>query len=761
MPLRKAARVEVAAPAAAPSTASVRREGGDDTDLDGDGSCNSINPLFVLSGPRGRAINPRSSDRQLNALIDIVDDSALQVLSDAWSAVSVPADQYWRSPQHLGRGNFAAMLSKKTSLLPAASLGPRVPNPLRLHSSFYPTRAEALAARGYASHRGLVPLALDRRGGSGSKLFNVLPQWSANALGTGESSAEFSARIRYGSAVADFVSAIPHKQDRNLYALVDESCPVDPYFDLDFSYDPAHDVASDALLLQRCGGDKEAASATAFSAEAVETVLLTALTALRREVEREFEATVAECLVLTSSFQTVRSSDAPCAPATLEQLKLSFHVHFRLSDRAVLQSVGEMHSFMSRLRAQLQAEEAAAATSPSLEGSAGGRSGEIQQASLLLRCVDFGVYTRWRAFRLPYNVKACAAAESSAVADGTGDDLLEEQLRQLGITLPDNQVGRAAPRVLQSLLLAADVATCKAQRYLIRRLEQHFRFLLPILPGVTELTSAALAEFLSPLIPLQVRTAAAAMSRFASAGSSEKHVVSAWVMELACIVRDASMLPCSHEDGAAKEAASTSSFRLLRDEAAVNVAAATASAQAGSSPFDVPPPPMPRSVRVRVEEAGMKKLLAEVFWCVAPEYGGSQSLARTSPAADAWDSPSATHPITPERINAHYEDSIRAYYVFQKQNKYCIRLHRNHKSTFAQLYLTFGSIKIRCYANDCCDRCCIIPWEAPENPKSGPQHHAGFPRYERLLEIRNALFPPLSAEELVRRYGTKVLQHVT
>lgn len=116
--------------------------------------------------------------------------------------------------------------------------------------------------------------------------------------------------------------------------------------------------------------------------------------------------------------------------------------------------------------------------------------------------------------------------------------------------------------------------------------------------------------------------------------------------------------------------------------------------------------------------------------------------------------------ITPERINAQFEESIRAYYVYQKQNKFCYRLQRLHKATYAQLYLTFGSIKVRCYSNDCCDSCCVIPWEAPENPKSAPQFHPGFPKFERLAEIHRALFPPLPPNELVRRYGTAVLQHL-
>lgn len=761
MSVQKAARVEASAPATAPSTVSVRRASRDDSGLDDNGFGNSINPLFILSGPRGSAIDPRSSDHQLNSLMNVVDDSVFQVLSDAWAAVGVPADRYWRCSQHLRGGSSAAMLPKKTPSSPHSLLGLRVPNPLRLHSSFYPTRVEALAARGYGAHRGLLPIALDRRSGSGSKLFNVLPRWSTNVVGIGEAGVETSAGIRHGSAVADFVSAIPHTQDRNLYALVDESCPVDPYFDLDFAYDPDQDDPSDALLVQSYGEGKEVASVTAFSAEAVEKVLLTMLTALRREVETELKTTVAECLVLTSSLQIGRRPDTPSAPASLEQLKLSFHVHFRLADRAVLASVREMHHFVTRLRSRLQNDEAAATTLSLLGSPTREKREEARQASsLLLRCVDFGVYTRWRAFRLPYNVKAFDAARSSALVSGAGDDLLEEQLQQLGIALPDNGVGRAAPSVLQNLFLAADVATHKAQRYLLKRLEQHFRFLLPVLPGATELRSAALAEFLSPLVPRQVRAAAAELSRPSSPTSSARDVVSAWVMELACIVRDASTLPHSRDDGAVQESTTSSSFRLLLDECTITSAAAKASAQATSNTFDVPLPPMPRSVRVRVEDAEMKRLLAEVFWCIAPEYGGPGAVVRASPVADAWNALSAPNSITPERINAHYEDSIRAYYVFQKQNKYCVRLHRNHKATFAQLYLTFGSIKIRCYANDCCDRCCIIPWEAPDNPKSGPQYHAGYPRYERLVAIRNALFPPLSTEELVRRYGTSILHYV-
>ncbi|KAG5493780.1 hypothetical protein JKF63_01612 [Porcisia hertigi] len=761
MSVQKAARIEASAPAAAPSTISVRAaSGNDDSGLDDSELCNSINPLFIVSGPRGGVIDPRSSSDQLDALMDGVDDSAFQVLSDAWAAVGVPADRYWRSPQRLRGGSAEALPWKKMASSPLTSLGVRVPNALRLRSSFYPTRVEALAARGYGAHRGLIPLALDRRGGSGSKMFNVLPRWSAKVRGTNESAVDSSARIDHRSAVAEFISAIPRPQERNLYVLVDETSPVDPYFDLDFSYDPVHDGPSDALLVQSCGEGKEVGSVTAFSAAAVERVLLTLLTSLRREVENEFQTRVEECLVLTSSLQIGQRSNSPSAPVSLQQLKLSFHAHFRLADRAALESVQELHRFMARLRSRLREEENASAAPSSLDDSVG-RSGEVRQASaLLLRCVDFGVYTRWRAFRLPYNVKAPDGTGCSALASGAGDDLMVEQLRQLSIVLPDNEVGAAAPRVLHSLLLAADVEACKAQRYLVKHLEQHFRFFLPVLPGVTELTSAALSEFLSQLVPPQVRAAAAEMNGPSPSCPLARDVVSAWVMDLACIVRDASAFSSLPDDGEVQEAATSASFRLLRDSVSTAGSAAQGLAQTTSSPFEVRLPPMPRSVQVPVEDFETKKLLAEVFWCLAPEYGSPGAVVRTSQVTEVWSTLSATKPITPERIKAHYEDSIRAYYVSQKQNRYCIRLHRNHKATFAQLYLTFGSIKIRCYANDCCERCCVVPWESPQNTQSGPQYHTGYPKYERLAEIRNVLFPPLSTEELVRRYGTRVLQTV-
>ena len=254
---------------------------------------------------------------------------------------------------------------------------------------------------------------------------------------------------------------------------------------------------------------------------------------------------------------------------------------------------------------------------------------------------------------------------------------------------------------------------------------------------------------------------------------SAKDMVAAWVMEMASIVRDSSeptsttskgsttvtASPAEEEEEEEKSSGAMAVFQLLKHRpAATDVTSAAplalTSAVAAASPFDMPMPPMPRSVRTQLDDKEVKRLLAEVFWCLAPEYGQA-----AKPAGTGLEASSASQAaVTPERMKVQFEESIRAYYVYQKQSKFCFRLRRTHKSTYAQLYLTFGSIKVRCYSNDCCDRCCVVPWEAPADTDSASQRRPEYPKFERLAEIRKALFPPLPAGELVRRYGTAVLR---
>ncbi len=100
------------------------------------------------------------------------------------------------------------------------------------------------------------------------------------------------------------------------------------------------------------------------------------------------------------------------------------------------------------------------------------------------------------------------------------------------------------------------------------------------------------------------------------------------------------------------------------------------------------------------------------------------------------------------RVYCQYEDNgvFRAYYVFQKQSMHCIKADRAHKSTFGQLFLTYGSIKYRCYSNDC-HADCFVAFTYPRDLAS-----ASDATSRRLLQLRGDLFPELSAAELQRRF---------
>jgi hypothetical protein len=58
-----------------------------------------------------------------------------------------------------------------------------------------------------------------------------------------------------------------------------------------------------------------------------------------------------------------------------------------------------------------------------------------------------------------------------------------------------------------------------------------------------------------------------------------------------------------------------------------------------------------------------------------------------------------------------------------------------------QLYVTYGSIKVRCYSNDCALLPCYIArWEDLGGEDARP--------------TRDVLFPDLGTEEVLRRYGS-------
>ncbi|ESS67252.1 hypothetical protein TCDM_04022 [Trypanosoma cruzi Dm28c] len=125
----------------------------------------------------------------------------------------------------------------------------------------------------------------------------------------------------------------------------------------------------------------------------------------------------------------------------------------------------------------------------------------------------------------------------------------------------------------------------------------------------------------------------------------------------------------------------------------------------------------------------------------------------------------ATSPVVGDRVVVQYQDNIRAYYAQQKLSRYCLNQGREHRGTYPQLYLTYGSIKLRCYSNDCHNRCLAVRWSNDEDEQMTgstaialPVDERGYPKYERLTEIRHLLFPPLPPEELLRRYGSLALE---
>lgn len=708
--------------------------------------------LFLLSGPRGGVINARSGVAEMETLVDVVEDSVYHVLSDAWRVVDVPVDGYWQSPRALHDKAAQELVGYATRKPCSSALQQRLPDPNDLMRSFYSTRAEALAARGYAANRGLVVVAIDRPSGSGSKQFNVISLFGGPLeLHSGTSGAP-APRVIYRSAIADFVQAIPRPPQRNLYVLVDEGAVVDPFFDIDFSLDATHPEGVSVAWLYGHTGQEYISRSSVLSAVEVEARLHDVLVTLMECVEHTWKSSVEECLVLTSSAQKYRKSasdDRPCVP---QGLKISFHIHFRLRHRHAFSNIKELHDAMQQLREHLNGVVAGNVVNETLSEEA------VRRAEVTRRLVDFGVYTRWRAFRLPYSVKAPPPA--SLTTASIADDLLLSQLASLDLPVPDIRVGSVAAGVLHNIAYAYDAKAYEAQVSLLGTMESWYKHLLPIIPGATQINHQGLKALLTSFIPSDVLTAAAALSRLDH--ETPRAVVASWAMELACIQRDTSTVLPSLVSTTGNNSCSEdrATFHRLCADTIARAPNDTSSGATKDDPFKIGLPPMPHCIRSRVDAMAIKQLLAEVFWCISPEYAVGHTrpglwLEETSTGGGYGSS----NAITPERITAQYEESIRAYYVFQKQNKYCIRQGRYHRSTYAQLYLTFGSIKIRCYANDCYDRCSFIQWEAPRGAVvSGTvSAHDGYPNYSRLSAIRNILFPQLPLSELVKRYGTQVV----
>ncbi|RNF22791.1 uncharacterized protein Tco025E_03106 [Trypanosoma conorhini] len=711
----------------------------------------SVNAIFALTGPTAGVLRIRADPPLPHP--GTIDDAAMSVLAGCFGAVAVPADQYWRaaSQHHMlfqpadSRAQATAHPTAPSTSLLLATRAVKRPDPAAIQSSFYGTRLDAILSRRYMVNHGSLVIAADNGSGSGGKMYNTLPR----------------------QELSSFIGAIPMCHQRNLYVLVDENAAVDPYFDIDcpvpFKWmrknrgDEAEFAAG-----ERLHSAPLSSPSLQVDMASVEYCLGQILRFLRDKVEAETGAKLRECAVLTSSVivhndvsvsesagndvvaQEVQNEGEAVPLLNPRDSKLSFHVHFRMENNTVFANVRELHKFMSRVREELDVALSSTEDSDS-----------VCLYRMLRRCIDFAVYTRWRAFRLPYNVKAPLYTEFSP-ADAAALDLMILALSQSSlrsVAIPEVDVGAVAPSVVQHVDLSSlqQVASPVQRQHQLRMMTKLFflfRFFLPVIPGRTAMDDKDLIDFLSKYAP-------------SFPGEDEideryRQKVASTVFNFAAIQRENTPVGVSEESNAG----------LLRLIALEQKSSEQRSVETCCDPFVVPRPPRRDGVRVPVLDKRVKDLVAEVFRCLCAAYdgcGGGGVMVKAGGETGGTRC-GGTPPVVGERVSVQYQEGIRAYYAQQKLSRYCLNQGREHRGTYPQLYLTYASIKLRCYSNDCHHSCLAVRWsaeaeEAVVGPKAIilPVDECGYPKYERLAQIRQMLFPQLPLEELLRRYGPVVL----
>ncbi|KAH9598849.1 hypothetical protein LSM04_002596 [Trypanosoma melophagium] len=716
----------------------------------------SVNAIFAVTGPTAGILHVRSALELPQD--DTLDGGALRVIDECFDSVAVPADQYWRAAsQHRSLLHSAENDNNvdDTIVHPHSMCSPftldaavmiRRPDPMDIPRSFYSTRLDAIVQRRYEVNQGELLIASDNRSGSSGKMFNTISR----------------------EELLSFVEAIPFCYHRNLYVMVDENSAVDPFFDIDccppfdwMEYDN-NDSESDIIeevekgigkVKEEKGNNITSPSLSSLfqvTPKTVERWLSEVLYFLRGKVESATGAQLQQCLVLTSSVivhddKTHNNADGlekeNESLLSTQDTKISFHIHFRLNTNAAFANIRELHSFMSHIREELD-----------LSLSQGKESKNYSLHLMLRRCIDFGVYTRWRAFRLPYNVKLPSPSNFSAV-DASVLDLMVLELSQLNmktVTPSDNRVGSVAPTVVHFIDISSSktlssLSLWEYQHRMLKKLFFLYRFLLPIIPGMTSITDKKLIDFLSAYLP-----------SFQDGGNSEKNShqeLARTVFDLASIQRDNCTIEKYEEGGVA-------TLRLFRMRSLKDQHTSTAVTVENQNPFAIPRPPLRDGVRVAIRDIKIRDLVAEVFRCLSVKYDGG--VRRDYDRQEKM-----TSPLSGNCVNVQYQECIRAYYGQQKQSRFCLNQNREHRGTYPQLYLTYGSIKLRCYSNDCCKSCLAIKWSTDDDERvTGttavllPVDPHGYPKYERLSQIRRLLFPPLSPEELLKRYGASALEGV-
>ncbi|EKF32774.1 hypothetical protein MOQ_003372 [Trypanosoma cruzi marinkellei] len=716
----------------------------------------SVNAIFALTGPSAGVLHIRSDS--FLSQTKTVDDALVPVLNDCYLQVAVPADQYWRAAsQHhtlfQSSGSHEQVTGQQaapsTSLLLATGMVKR-PDPNNIPRSFYCTRLDAISNRHYAVYRGALVIAADNQKGFGGKMFNTLPR----------------------QELPSFVGAIPMYQHRNLYVLVDENAAVDPFFDIDCPV-PLQWLEKNKRDEMVFAEEEEEAQVTSSPSSASPKVMVASvehwlgkiLHFLRDKVEAATGAQLQECVVLTSSVivyndvnvsRTAGNGDKEREEGEKKEnnhllssrdSKLSFHVHFRLNNNTAFANVRELHRFMCQLRDELD-----------VSLSTQENSDLASLYRMLRQCIDFGVYTRWRAFRLPYNVKAPVSA-GFCPSDAAALDLIISVLSQSSLrsfSVPDVDVGAVASSVVHLI----DLSFLEHVALPLHRQQQHrmitkifflFRFLLPVIPGGTAIGDKDLNDFLSRYVPCTPRNG--------EVNAKYRQDLARAVFDIGVIQRE------SNSSGLDQE----SNGDMLRLIVLDDKVSEQRNQEAFCDPFVVPRPPHCDGVRIHVHDKYVKNLVAEVFRCLCAAYDGCVGGGFMVDADENGNSRcGVTSPVVGDRVVVQYQDGIRAYYAQQKISRYCLNQGREHRGTYPQLYLTYGSIKLRCYSNDCYNRCLAVRWSNDEDEEMMgskaivlPVNERGYPKYKRLTEIRHLLFPPLPPEELLRRYGSLAVEGKT
>lgn len=788
------------------------------------------------------------------------------------------------------------------------SLFRRYPNPHCLLDSFYPTRSSAMKSCEYVSGNTQVVIALDKpikpsqrttiteEEHTGKKVFTVMPTRSEEGSDgrieeallslalkeevTGEekdsgldihfetlnlSDASLSQPL---SPIPQLVKAIPTFSSRNLYVLVDEASPVDPFVDVDFSLPYRGRAPSSskereephaASNNESCGRpssplDPYLAAGSSIH-QAVELALQDVLLYLVRMFKTILGVEVRYLVVLTSSYvmraaapisegssshasalvssekegqeDGNTSGDAPSSSLLLDQMlegKISFHIHFRLSNHCALESIQALRRLMHQIQATA-ARDAAALYTASSEGEGGEEASKRKAhnrtrvvASAVLAFVDFSVYTRWRPFRLPYNVKATERDVMNAELHGRAVEE-EEVIREKNdacsreLLLPSVEVGAIASEVLQDIVWRPSDEQASSptsfsdsdpsiperlsstSRLALEAQKHRSRFLLPLVPPITRLRIPSLAALLTRYSPFcrtesflfnKFPAAIATLTRTRTVESAEDlrqflsngsvHIL----FNMAFIQRqqDPSLSYLSSYHGGV-----LNGFPQLQR---LTVEAETAVREADGSVNEALPPrvnsslsypkPFPPSVLVPIHELRVKRLVAEVYHCLHPAFGGSWSIENEKTSLDRQSSatslqalmqcaPRPLRAIGPEKLQIQFDKGgIRSYHVKQKENKFCMHQQRLHRSTYSQLYLTYGSVKVRCYSNDCYQKHFVVPWVRPATDSKdsafspGMESVEGYPKYERLEELRGLLFPELAPQVSLERYGGEALK---